>query len=187
MRAGRSFLAVGLGAMLLFALGCGGGDSDGDASGQAQSVPPAGTTSAPQLIGTPTGPSANTDSVLEQATLSAAAPGGFSSQADLVTALLGSYWTAFNAYDADAALALLQESYRATRESAIRAEIAQLKADAISLEWTQDSLLGKTGPTSASIFVLVEYPSGSRRFTFQFVESARGEEDWLINYAEETK
>ena len=110
--------------------------------------------------------------------LERAAPGG--SQADQVTALLGIYWAAFNDYDTDAALALLQES-------SIRAEIIQLKADAVVLEWTEDSLLQRTGPTSASIFVLVEYPTGSRRFNFQFVESASGQGNLLINYAEETE
>ena len=192
MRVKGKSLAAGIALMLLLAVGCGGGDDDG----QAQSAPPATTSasgatqaqeSAPESVGTPTGPSANTDTGLEKATLEATAPGGFSSQADQVTAIMGSYWTEFNAYDADAALALLQESYRATRESAVRAEVAQLKADAVVLEWKQDSLLRNTGPTSASIFVLVEYPTGSRRFTFQFVESARGQGDWLINFAEETE
>jgi hypothetical protein len=194
MRVIGKFLATGMALMLLLALGCGGDDDDG----QAQSAPPATTAaaasgatqaqeSAPESVGTPTGPSANTDTVLEEATLQATAPGGFSSQADQVTALLGIYWAAFNDYDADAALAILEESYKAMRESSIRAEITQLKADAVVLEWTQDSLLRKTGPTSASIFALVEYPTGSRRFTFQFTESARGQGDWLINYAEETE
>ncbi|MCH8206342.1 MAG: hypothetical protein IH956_04995 [Chloroflexi bacterium] len=94
------------------------------------------------------------------------------------------YVAALNAYDVDRLLPLLEDSYRAEHETAIRAQVHELKAAGTQLTWTEDQLPGKTGPTSMAFLITVAGgPSGAKQWQIGFIEVGEKDSgDWAINF-----
>lgn len=93
------------------------------------------------------------------------------------------YWDAFNVYDADLALSYLEETYRATRDQPIRAEIDQISTFGIKLGLQEESPPVLLDDDAAEMYLELKDPLGVRRIRMVF-ERLDGE--WEITFAEET-
>ena len=92
------------------------------------------------------------------------------------------YWEAFNSYDADAAVAMYNETYRAAREETVRADILLMKMFKASLKVTEESPPVLTAPNVGELYVKVGNPLGIRRVLMVFHKL---EDGWKIVHAEE--
>jgi hypothetical protein len=92
------------------------------------------------------------------------------------------YWHAYNAYDADAALACLEPSYRASREATIRDEVGQIKFFGVKFGISEKSAPVALGPDAAEMYMNLSEPLGTRLIRMDFVRTSDG---WLISFAEE--
>jgi hypothetical protein len=99
-----------------------------------------------------------------------------------VRELAQTYWRAYNAYDADAALACLEPSYRASRDATIRDEVGQIKFFGVKFGISEKSVPVALGPDRAEIYVNLSEPLGTRLIRMDFVRTSDG---WLISFAEE--
>ena len=97
--------------------------------------------------------------------------------------MLDIYFGALNAYDVNGILPLLEDGYRAEQETAIRAQVDELKAEGTQLLWIEDQLPGKTGSRSMAMVITVEGdPSGTKEWVVGFLEiGARNSGEWVIN------
>jgi hypothetical protein len=100
-----------------------------------------------------------------------------------VRQLAMAYWQAYNAYDADAALACLEPAYRAKREAPVRDEIGQIKTFGVKFGISEKSAPVALGPDTAEMYVSLSEPLGTRLIRMDFVRTSGG---WLITFAEET-
>jgi hypothetical protein len=92
------------------------------------------------------------------------------------------YWTAYNDYDADAALACLEPSYRATRDAAVRDEIGQIRFFGVKFGLAVKNGPVALGPNIAEMYVTLTEPLGTSLIRMDFERTADG---WLITFAEE--
>jgi hypothetical protein len=105
-------------------------------------------------------------------------------EAAAVRALTRAYWAAYNAHDADAALALLSPAYRASAEDDIRSEIGRLKTFGVRLGVEEQAPPHATGPGRARLSVTVKTPIDTRTVVMQFSDD---DDSWLITSAEEAQ
>ena len=92
------------------------------------------------------------------------------------------YWDAYNAYEPDAVLAMLEPGERVKREPNIRDEIGRLKTFGVKLGITEKSPPVLTGPDTAEILVTMKEPLGSRTMKMVFLRNGEG---WLVTGADE--
>lgn len=92
------------------------------------------------------------------------------------------YWQAYNDYDVDATLALLEPTYRASREATIRNEIGQIKTFGVKLGVSEKTAPIALGPDTAEMYVTLSQPLGASLIRMDFVRTGGG---WLITFAEQ--
>ena len=107
---------------------------------------------------------------------------GTSEDIETLRKISEAYWEAFNSYDADAAVAMYNETYRAAREEAVRADISLMKMFKASLKVTEESPPVLTAPNVGELYVRVDNPLGIRRVLMVFHKL---EDGWKIVHAEE--
>ena len=114
----------------------------GDAE-PAPDVTPSPTPSTPVVIGTPVAsPTATaTASATPLATATAVASPTPSPEEDIaaIRAIVVAYWEAFNDWDADRALLMLEPGYRATEEEFIRHDIGRLEQFGVRLDVSEET------------------------------------------------
>ena len=92
------------------------------------------------------------------------------------------YWEAFNSYDADAVVAMYNESYRAAREETVRGDISLMKMFSVTLKVTEESPPVLAAPNVGEMYVRVGNPLGVNRVLIVFHKLADG---WKIVHVEE--
>jgi hypothetical protein len=93
------------------------------------------------------------------------------------------YWEAFNEYDPERVLSMLEDGYGAEREDTIRREIGQIRTFGVTLRVTESSPPVMLGSDTAEMFLDMKEPLGTRhiRMGFRLVDG-----EWLIDFAQET-
>lgn len=94
------------------------------------------------------------------------------------------YYTAYNAYEADAALAYLTPEYRAEVGETVRKDIGRMKTFGAHLGVTPKAPPTAIGPGEAQLFLTVKTPIDTRTVEMRFTG---GGEAWLITFSEETE
>lgn len=94
------------------------------------------------------------------------------------------YYAAYNAYDADAALAYLTAEYRAEVGESIRKDIGRMKTFGAHLGVTPKAPPEAIGPGEAQLFLTVKTPIDTRTVEMRF---AGGGDAWLVTFSEETE
>lgn len=95
------------------------------------------------------------------------------------------YWEAFNSYDVDGVLALLEESWREERADEIASEIGQMKAFGITLGVEEEAEPAVTDDEMVAIKMFIDVPiigQKDRHYTY-YLKDIEGE--WKICSAEE--
>jgi hypothetical protein len=94
------------------------------------------------------------------------------------------FWEAYNAYEPDRAVALLDESYRPAKEKIVRDEIGRVKTFGVTLGMSEKTAPVLTGPDQAEMYLSLKEPLGTRTIWMKF---ARRGEAWTITYTEEAQ
>jgi hypothetical protein len=92
------------------------------------------------------------------------------------------YWEAFNNYQPDEVLALLEPGYRAERDETIRSEIDRVKTFGVTLGASEESPPHLTAVDEGEMLIALKEPLGTRSIAMRF---ARIEGQWMITFAEE--
>ena len=95
--------------------------------------------------------------------------------------LTEAYWDAFNGYEPDTVLSLLEPGYRAERDETIRSEIGRLSAFGVTLGVSVETPPALIGPDEAETLVSLRTPLGSRQVRMVFT---RIEGEWWITFAQ---
>jgi hypothetical protein len=103
---------------------------------------------------------------------------------EAVRRVLTVYWAAYNDYDAERAIACLDESYRPAKEPVIRGEIRRLRTFSVTLGVREKSPPILIGPDEAEVFLSMSTPTGPRTVQMRFV---RRDDTWAISYSEEVR
>jgi hypothetical protein len=93
------------------------------------------------------------------------------------------YWAAFNAYDAQGALAYLEPTYRAERTKVVKSDIGRIKLFGVKLGMSEKTPPVLVGPGQAQMYMSLKEPTGTRTILMKFAQPGGG--TWLITYAEE--
>ena len=101
-----------------------------------------------------------------------------------LTALAFEYWDAFNAYDADEAVAMLEPAYRAAEEEPIRRDIGRMRMFRAKLDLSEETppVLMESGLWE--MFMSMGTPIGAKRIRMEFVEDGGR---WFISFADEVE
>ena len=101
-----------------------------------------------------------------------------------LTALAFEYWDAFNAYDADEAVAMLEPAYRAAEEEPIRRDIGRMRMFRAKLDLSEETppVLMESGLWE--MFMSMGTPIGAKRIRMEFVEDGGR---WYISFADEVE
>ena len=94
--------------------------------------------------------------------------------------MIAEYWQAFNDYDADRALSMLEEGYRTLEEDLIRKDIGRLKLFRVKLEVTEESPPTPNGDGHYETYINMETPIDSRQLLMVF---RKIEGQWWIVYS----
>lgn len=94
------------------------------------------------------------------------------------------YWEAFNAYETEQVLALLETDYRLQREEEIQDDIGRLSTFGVKLGISELSPPVMLGPDRAEMYIEMSEPLGKRRIRMGFLLV---EGDWVIDFAEESE
>ena len=101
-----------------------------------------------------------------------------------MTQMVEVYWGAFNAYDADLALSMLEENYRADEEELIRRDIGRMKLFRATLEVSEEKPLALNEAGDYEIYLKLATPVDTRRVKMVF---RRIEGQWRIVFSDEVK
>jgi len=107
------------------------------------------------------------------------------SAAEIVAArqVVYDYWEAFNAYDAEGALASLEESYRQERAEEIPDEIGQMEAAGVTLGVEEEAEPTVTPEGTVVMKIKLDVPIlPDRQVTYELVKI---DGEWKICYSEE--
>jgi hypothetical protein len=104
--------------------------------------------------------------------------------ADAVSAVVRSYWAAYNAYDADGAIAYLAPAYRPEKAEVVRSEVGRIKTFGVQLGVREKASPEAVGPDEAQVYLSMKTPTGLRTVLMK-LRYEGGE--WQITYAEEVK
>ena len=107
-----------------------------------------------------------------------------SEEADALRKVAFGYWEAFNAYDADAALAYLEADYRQQRDGTVRSEIGRMKPFRVKLGLTEESPPSVVSRDEREMYLTMKEPLGERRIRMAF---RKVDEEWKITFTEEVK
>ena len=107
-----------------------------------------------------------------------------SEEADALRELAFGYWEAFNAYDADAALAYLEADYRQQRDETVRSEIGRMKPFRVRLGLSEESPPSVVSRDEREMYLTMKEPLGERRIRMAF---RKVEGEWKITFVEEVK
>jgi hypothetical protein len=137
-------------------------------------------TTAPPTQAPPTTPPPTTPAQVEETTPAAEEGTG---EADIEAARLVvfAYWEAYNSYDVDGVLALLEDSWREERADEITGEINQMKTFGVTLSAEEEAEPEVTDGTVA-IKMKIATPLGDRHYTYHLKKI---DGDWKIYSAEE--
>jgi hypothetical protein len=153
----------------------------GAACTQAAQAPPETTlppTAPVTQAPTTTPPAATIPTQAEETTPPAAAEEDIEAARQVVSA----YWEAYNSYDVDGVLALLEDSWREERADAIAGEIGQMKTFGITLNAEEEAEPEVTADGTVAIKMKIATPLGDRHYTYR-LKKINGE--WKIYSAEE--
>jgi hypothetical protein len=158
----------------------------GAACTQAAEAPPETTLppTTPVTQAPPTTPPAATiPTQAEETTPPAAAEEAIAGE-DIEAArqVVSAYWEAYNSYDVDGVLALLEDSWREERADAIAGEIGQMKTFGITLNAEEEAEPEVTADGTVAIKMKIATPLGDRHYTYR-LKKINGE--WKIYSAEE--
>jgi hypothetical protein len=145
-------------AVLLSALaGCG--------SGSSSSGSPAGTPAA----------SASPSAAYSGAPISEA-------EAQAVRDRALGYWAAYNAYDADKAIAYLADTIKSAKAEVIRSEVGRIKTFGVQLGVSQKTPPELIGQDEAQMYLKMKTPTGMRTVLMKFAKQGGV---WMVTYSEE--
>ena len=105
-----------------------------------------------------------------------------SAKADEFRGIAFGYWEAFNAYDPEATLAYLEESYRALQDEVVRGQIGQVRRFGVKLGVSEESAPQMIRPNVAEMYLGMREPLGTRRIRMEFLQVG---EEWKLTFAEE--
>lgn len=131
-------------------------------------------------------PSPNAGQVSTPSGTQTATPSAGASAEDFatMTQMVEVYWGAFNAYDADLALSMLEENYRADEEELIRRDIGRMKLFRATLEVSEEKPLALNEAGDYEIYLKLATPVDTRRVKMVF---RRIEGQWRIVFSDEVK
>ncbi len=94
--------------------------------------------------------------------------------------MIEAYWQAFNDYDADLALSMLEEGYRSLEDELVRNDIGRLKLFRVKLEVTEESPPTPNADGEYETLIRMKTPVDSRqvRMVFRKIEG-----QWWIVYS----
>ena len=94
------------------------------------------------------------------------------------------YWVAFNAYDADAVLSMLEKNYRADEEDMIRRDIGRMKLFRVKLGVSVEKPLALNEAGGYEIYLKLATPVDTRRvkMVFRWIEG-----QWRIVFSDEVE
>ena len=102
----------------------------------------------------------------------------------VITRMVEDYWGAFNAYDADLALSMLEPSYRADEDELIRRDIGRMKLFRVKLDVSEETPLRLTESGDYEIYLRLSTPVDTRRVKMVF---RRIEDRWAVVFSDEVK
>ena len=111
-------------------------------------------------------------------------PADEAEEADALRQMAFDYWEAFNAYDADRVLELLEEGYGQEREEKIRGDIGRLKLFSVQLGVTEESPPSTVDEDEREMYLTMKEPLGTRRIRMAFREVGG---EWKITFSEEVE
>lgn len=94
--------------------------------------------------------------------------------------IIEAYWQAFNDYDADLALSMLEEGYRSLEDELIRRDIGRMKLFRVKLEVTEESPPTQNASGEYETLIGMKTPVDSRQVRMVF---RRIEGKWWIVYS----
>lgn len=92
------------------------------------------------------------------------------------------YWAAYNAYDADGAIAFLAPEYRSAKAEVIRDEVGRIKTFGVQLGVKPKSPPEAIGAGAAQLYLSMKTPTGMRTVLMKFADR---DGVWLVTYSEE--
>ena len=96
--------------------------------------------------------------------------------------MIDGYWAAFNNYDADHALTMLEASYRAEEEELIRSDIGRMKLFRVKLGVSEETPLTLNDGGDYETYLKVKTPVDSRRLLMIFRQIGG---QWRIVFSDE--
>ena len=107
-----------------------------------------------------------------------------SSAEDIATIgrMVDAYWAAFNAYDADLAVSMLERGYRADEEELIRRDIGRMKLFRVKLDVSEEKPLALNDQGDYETYLRIATPVDSRKVKMVF---RRIEGQWRIVFSDE--
>ena len=100
----------------------------------------------------------------------------------IITGMVEAYWAAFNAYDADVAVSMLEESYRADEEELIRRDIGRMKLFRVKLDVSEEKPLALNDLGDYETYLKIATPVDSRMLLMIF---RRIGGQWWIVFSDE--
>ena len=94
------------------------------------------------------------------------------------------YWEAFNAYEAERALAYLEDEYRQQREEQVRTEIGRIDLFNVQLEVSEEAPPWTIDGDRREMYLTMKEPLGTRRIRMEF-RDVDGE--WKITFARQVE
>ncbi len=94
------------------------------------------------------------------------------------------YWEAFNAYEADRALAYLEDEYRQQREEQVRTEIGRIDLFNVQLGVSEEAPPWTIDGGRREMYLTMKEPLGTRRIRMEF-RDVDGE--WKITFARQVE
>ena len=95
--------------------------------------------------------------------------------------IIEQYWAAFNDYDADHAISMLEENYRAAEEEPIRKDIGRMKLFRVKLGISEETPLTLQENGDYETYLSIKTPIDTRRVQMVF---RRIEGEWWIVFSD---
>ena len=105
-------------------------------------------------------------------------------EAEALRTLAFGYWKAFNTYDADRALAYLEDGYRQQREEQVRAEIGRLDLFNVQLGVSEEAPPWIIDGGGREMYLTMKEPLGTRRIRMEFRDI---DGEWKITFAQQVE
>ena len=101
-----------------------------------------------------------------------------------ISRMVVAYWGAFNDYDADIALSMLEPSYRAVEEELIRRDIGRMKLFRVKLDVSEETSISRNDAGDYEIHLRLATPVDTRRLlmVFRHIDG-----QWWIVFSDEVE